>query len=520
MDTTEKNPTSQRVHALLQSKNARIAAIAATCALIVAAIVIALAVPSCQNAGIKEPEVDTVPATMRADHVPALSVVLGRGDLVDIVDEKDGYYLVEYRGETDVSPTYASVGVDGAADADGDAEAGGSADANASAVASSADSAGSFIQQNENKARISKQGAARLYVDKRYVRQAGQSAPAQRTGYVQSPTSLFATGLLTGSALAELEQNAAVTVLDEFSDCLFVELGDKTRGYIAAKAVGDAPVEEAPEVEQSWDGSAGYTYYAPQYSGGGGGSQGGGWQGGDIDLGGDSAGADGGDIVLPDPTSASAASCAMADALPVPFVERAYADETPAVHATVLSDGMQTYLGWFDRDEVADIADVSCLSEEEAALIPDGKAVVVMDGQWGLVDSNLVKLESDEGYEAWEGYTASGAGLFPTYALQGEPTVLELNQTVTVIDDLATCYVVMFGEQLGYMAKGDVSATPFEEPEPEEAIDYGNDYSYYGGGYYDPGYGGSSSPPVDAGSTGSSSDVIEGAIGGWTDEKL
>ena len=518
MDATKENPTPQRLHALLQNKNARIAAIAAACALIVAAIAIALAVPSCQNSGIKEPEVDTVPATMRADHVPALSVVLGRGDLVDIVDEKDGYYLVEYRGEKDVSPMYASISASSDEGADDDADAG--TDGSASAAASSADSAESFIQQNENKARISKQGAAKLYIDKRYVRQAGQSAPEQRTGYVQSPTSLFATALLTGSPLTELEQNAEVTVLDEFADCLLVELSDKTRGYITAKAVGDAPVEEAPEVEQGWDGGAGYTYYAPQYGGGGGGSQGGGWQGGDIDLGGDSAGADGGDIVLPDPISASAASFAMAEALPVPFVERAYADEPPAEHATVLSDGMQTYLGWFDRDEVADIADVSCLTEDELALIPEGKTVVVMDGQWGLMDSNLVKLEGDEGYEPWEGYVASGAGLFAAYTLQGEPTVLELNQTVTVIDDLSTCYVVMLGEQLGYMAKADVSATPFEEPEPEEVIDYGNDYSYYGGGYYNPGYGGSSSPPVDAGSTGSSSDVIEGAIGGWTDEKL
>ncbi len=39
MDTTKENPTPQRLHALLQNKNARIAAIAAACALIVVAIV-------------------------------------------------------------------------------------------------------------------------------------------------------------------------------------------------------------------------------------------------------------------------------------------------------------------------------------------------------------------------------------------------------------------------------------------------------------------------------------------------
>lgn len=513
METMEKERVPQRLRAMLQGKNARIAAIAGACALVAVAAVVAVAAPSFQGSGTEEPKVATVPATMRADHVPALSVKLDRGSLVDVVGEEGGYYLVEYRGQKDVSPAYASARPDASADAEGGSGEG--------AEASQANLAAASIQESENRALIGKRGVARLYVDKAYVRQAGQSAPEQRTAYAQSDASVFPTAMLTGSPIAELGQNAEVTVLDAFAECLFVELADGARGYMAAKAVGDAPVEESAEPEQAWGADGGYAYYSPQYSGGGGGggSQSGGWQGGDVDLGGDSGGADGGDIVLPDPTAASPARAARAQAPCLPFVEQAHADEPPAAHATVLSDGMQTYLGWFERGEAADVADASCLSEEDVASIPEGKSVVVRDGQWGLIDSNLVKLDGDEEYEPWDGFTASGAGLFSTYALQGEPTVLDINQTVTVIDDLSTCYVVMLGEQLGYMAKADVSATPFEEPEPEEAIDYGYDPSYYYGGSYDYGYG-ASSPPVDAGSTGSSSQVIEDTIGGWTDEKL
>lgn len=510
MEKTSEDKASQGqgIMLLLQGKNARMAVLAAACVLIAGAIAVALAVPSCQGGAVEEPKVDTVSATARAGHVPALAVTLDRGALVDVVGEEDGYYQVEYRGEKDASATYASAGSSEQAD-DGADE-------------SAAEPSAATAQEPENAALIGKQGTATLYIDKRYVRQAGQSAPAQRTGYAQSSVSLFPTALLTGSPLAELEQNQEVTVLDEFADCLLVELADGTRGYVAANAVGDAPVEEAPADDQGWGGDAGYSYYSPQYygGGGGGGSQSSGWQGGDVGLGGESSGADGGDIVLPDPVAASYASAARSEALRLPFVEQAYADEAPAEHAVVLSDGMPTYLGWLDRDEAVDIVDVSALSEDEAALVPEGKAVVIRDGQWGLVDSNLVKLEGDEGYEPWEGYTASGAGLFATYALTGEPSVLDINQEVTVIDDLSTCYVVLLGEQLGYMAKDEVSPTPFEEPEPEESIGYDDGYSYYGGGgSYDYGSG-ASSPPVDAGSTGSSSTVIESTIGGWTDEKL
>lgn len=484
---------------MFQSRNIRVAALAVIGVLVVVAVVIAAAAFLRQSSVIEERQIETVPATVRADRVPALSIKLDRGDLVDIVGEEDSYYLVEYRGEQDMSGVYGNVSADVDADPD--------------------DSADAVLQEAGNAALISGHGTAMLYIDKNYVRQTGEGVPDQWTGYIQSPASLFSTALLTGDVLADLEQNTEVTVLDTFADRLFIELGDGTRGYISAKVVGTAPVaiEANPEPEQVWDDGGSYGYYAPQYYGGGGGGQTGGWQGGNIDLGGDNAGADGGDIELPDPTVANYANFAMGRGSL--FVEPAYADEAPAAQAVVLSDGIQTYLGWFDRGETVDIADTAYLSEEEVALIPEGTSVVVMDGQWGLIDNILLKFENDEDYEPWEGYVAAGAGFFPLYTLQGEATILEINQNVTVIDDLSTCYVVMFGDQLGYMAKSEVSATPYEEPEPEEVVDYSDDYSYYGGGYYDYGYGGSG-PTVDAGNTGSTNEVIENTIGGWTDEKL
>ncbi|MDO4289878.1 MAG: hypothetical protein Q4C41_01430 [Eggerthellaceae bacterium] len=473
-------------------------------------------------------QTSTLPAKALADNVPALSVVLDRDAQVNVIGEKDSYYLVEYQP---------------------------------------ADSESILTPGNTK--------PAQLYIEKRFVRLSSETTPDVWTGFAQTDATLFDSALFSGEGIHSVNQNDEITVLDSFDECAFVQLADGTQGYMPLDALGTEPVsfsESAADDSSSaylYDGGSYGWYSGNEDSGGNGGgsSQTDGWTGGSIDTSTDNSGSDGGDIVLTDPTTEEVASAAFLSAglptakagslLPLPIepttaapaftikvtrmigsliapIQMAYADEANSSDANVadnlaivLSDHIPTYAAWFSRNDAVAVADLSEASEEELASIPSDMTKIVVNDQWAFVPTNLIRLDSQEPYTSWEGFAAAGAGFYPNYALLGEATTLDLNQTVTVLDDLNTCYVVSLEGTLGYMAKDQVSTEAYEEPATEEPTysDGYDDYSYYGGySYYDGSSSGGGanegSGSVDAGNTGSSETVIEDAIGGWTEEKL
>ena len=84
--------------------------------------------------------------------------------------------------------------------------------------------------------------------------------------------------------------------------------------------------------------------------------------------------------------------------------------------------------------------------------------VVKTESGYGLIEKQLLRMSGEEAYTVWTGYTHGGAPMYGNYQLSGEAVRrLNLNTQVEVLDELKYCYVVNYGETVGYMAKGQVS---------------------------------------------------------------
>lgn len=85
----------------------------------------------------------------------------------------------------------------------------------------------------------------------------------------------------------------------------------------------------------------------------------------------------------------------------------------------------------------------------------------------------LVRLEGDEEYESWNGYTSNGAILYEEYQLRNEVKKLNRNTEVTVLDIIPEklyscyhpgCYVVEIEGEVYYMTLDSVSETKYTAP--------------------------------------------------------
>ena len=83
---------------------------------------------------------------------------------------------------------------------------------------------------------------------------------------------------------------------------------------------------------------------------------------------------------------------------------------------------------------------------------------VKIEAGYGLVEKRLLRMEGEEEYKSWDGYSVSN-GLFCTnYRLDPKDSkTLTLNTAVKVLDDLEECYVVSYGDSIGYMQKSHVN---------------------------------------------------------------
>lgn len=233
-------------------------------------------------------------------------------------------------------------------------------------------------------------------IEKTLVRMDGEAAYESWDGYARYKAKFYSSYHLNDAEPESLSMNANLTVLDAFGDRLVVQYGEKL-GYMLEADVS--------------------RYYIQPSSGG------------------SSSGADGGDISLGSLST---------------IVPQA-GDVTGA--GKVLVNDAQIILGWFDRDEAMEI-----VTEEGFAESKEGYYTVYLNGLYGYVLQAYVLKDGDAPFENWDGYAQRNAPVYDNYYLSGEPiTKLSSNTEIQILLDLGNCYMVSYGDTVGYMAKDTVS---------------------------------------------------------------
>ena len=307
-----------------------------------------------------------------------------------------------------------------------------------------------------------------LAVEKEYVRTENDEPFEEYTGYAYSGAEVFSDYELNDK-IADLYKNDEIKVIDKIGKVLLVNYEGEVR-YMYQSDVSESYIVtyyRAPVVEEP--------VYTPSYSGGGGSSSGGGSG---------SGGGGGGTTPDPTPSSGDAQEISISD---LAFVitedktEFVPNDSFVEIKGQILLDNTKAYITYFSRSE-----DVRVLN------VDDEYAYVLISGFVGKIEREYLRLESDEEYDAWDGYAYSGAEVFYDFELTDEMDWFYKNDDVHVIDKVEDVYVVELKDgSFGYMSVDDVSETylptyrPAPEPEPVVTP------SYSGGG----GGGGSSPAP-------------------------
>ena len=285
-------------------------------------------------------------------------------------------------------------------------------------------------------------------VKKELLRLESDAAYEVWTGYAYWNAEVYDNLYLTGEPSQKLRTNTKVEVLDDIGYCYVVRV-EETVGFMNPSRLAKWPIS----------------------SGGSGDSGGSGGSGG----GGGSTGADGGDISLQ-----------FNGGIVLLAAIEQKGDVTG--QATVLADGTEVILGYFDRGE-----EIPMVAEEGFAEKWEGYVTVYLDGLYAYVPQSLVVTEDAAAYEAWDGYSRWNGVVYDNFHLLGDPIdKLYTNVKVHVIAELDNCYVVEANEVTGYMSKDVVSKTRI-------STGGGNsDSGGSGGGGNSGGSGGSAewSPPV------------------------
>lgn len=255
-----------------------------------------------------------------------------------------------------------------------------------------------------------------LLVEKRFVRLDSEDPFESWDGYAMSGTEVFDNVYLRGEAIANLGRNTKVTVLEGKGDWLQIE----------------------------WDGGSGYvdaSKISKWYINSGSGSSGG-------SSGGSSAPADGSDVPL---GSLSArdfqAELTLLGAYYGPEME----EELETGMGVVLAQDVEAYICLLLRDDEAKVTEY----DEETITIWLENDLYAQLPRW------LLRLEGDEEYESWTGYSKWSGKVYEEYQMRNVQMTLTTNKQVTVLDELPDCYVVEVDGQIGYMELGDVSANRY-----------------------------------------------------------
>ena len=259
-------------------------------------------------------------------------------------------------------------------------------------------------------------------VEKRLMRTEGEEPYESWEGYAGYNALLYPTYALRASEGETLNLNTIIVVLDNLEGILVVQVEERI-GYMEEALVSRS--------------------YIQPYSGGGG-------------------SADGGDIILGIQGGITRLSVLAPQS----------GDVTGK--GTVLADGTEILLGWFDRNEEVRIVNEAGFAEEK-----EGFYTVYLEGLYGYIRQNFLLKEGEEAYAEWDGYAKANAVIYTSFNLSGESVKLKTNAELKILADLGDCYLVTDGEVTGYMAKDTVSEVPIS-------------YSGWGGG----GGGGEWTPPA------------------------
>lgn len=275
-------------------------------------------------------------------------------------------------------------------------------------------------------------------VEKALVRMEGDAPYESWSGYAASNTPVYDSFRMTGEPSAILGFNAKVEILEDLGTCYCIQTEDGI-GYVA--------MDKLSKYSRSGGG------YGGGYSGGGGGG----------------AGMDGGDISL------------QFGGYAVRLAVVAPQQGDSSGKATVLADGTEVILGYFDRDE-----EIPIVAEDGFAEEREGMHTVYLNGLYAYVSKDLTHMEDEEAYEEWDGFSKYNAVVYKDRWLRTKLEVkMNMNTQIRVLYELENAYFVEVDGETGFMPKTDVSQYRY-------AGGGGGGGGYSGGG----GGGGEWSPPV------------------------
>ncbi len=242
-----------------------------------------------------------------------------------------------------------------------------------------------------------------LFIEKRFIRDAGEEPQEEKTAYARTGAEFFASPYLTGEPLETLKLNTPVTVMEELGDVILVKT-DTAQGYADASCFSPVRI--------TW-------------SGGGGGGGG---------------GADGGDIFL-----GNRRFLKPVEGLAPVYTEEKTGEGFPA-QGRILADGAELYLQLLTAGDSVMVTE----KEEKFCTVWTGEETGTLP-RWALY------LEGDEAFREWQGFAKNKAKLFESYHLTGAGEELKMNAKITVLLQTDDGYYVEANGRQGYMAAGDIS---------------------------------------------------------------
>ena len=267
-----------------------------------------------------------------------------------------------------------------------------------------------------------------LLVHRDMLRMESEEAFESWNGYSKSGTEVFDNPYFRGEAIATLNKNTQVTILESNGGWAYIEW-DGGKGYVKA------------DMLSKWRISGG----SPSSDNGGSGNSGNGGGGNN----------DGTDVPIGSLTSVEESFQPQIVLLGAYYGPEMEKDFTGGM-ATVLADKTEGYICLLVRgDEVK----VTAFDENTAT-------IWLGEEQYAEIPRFLVKLESDAAYESWTGYSRWNGMIYEEYQMDTEKVKLSTNKQVTVLDEVNGCYVVEYEGHIGYMKPDKVSnALIVSEPE-------------------------------------------------------
>lgn len=265
-----------------------------------------------------------------------------------------------------------------------------------------------------------------LLVEARFIRMDSEEAFETWTGYARWNTQVFDNVYLRGEPIAKLNTNKKVEVLDGKDNWLYIRWDDQ-EGYTEVSNIRKYPYSSG-----SSDGD------------GGGGSSGG--SSGPVD-------GTGFNFNQLSSTVTGGWQVTLLGEYYGPEIEKPSAEEAFAPGmGKVIAEGAEGYITLALRgDEVK----VTEKTEETITLW-------LADEFYGTIPRWIIRMEGDEEYESWTGYTRWGSIVYEEYQMRNEMEKTKTNTKVTVLDELPDCYVVELEDgRIGYTEMANISKWKF-----------------------------------------------------------